>query len=41
LRKYTKKVYSDIIDVVQSVLPENLEVNEEKAVEEMKGYHQK
>jgi len=38
LKKYQKKVYSELIDVVQSILPEG---EEEKSPEELKGYHSK
>ena len=50
LRKYTKKVYSDIIEVIQSVVVvpqanpfsiDNIDFDDKGSIEEMKGYHQK
>lgn len=39
IRKYTKKIYTDILDVVTSILPEGSEQAEDKNPEELKGYH--
>ena len=43
VKRYTKRIYSEMIDLVQSILPEQVEEREEKNThpEEIKGYHAK
>lgn len=39
IKKYQRKIYAELIDVVQGILPEALADMEEKNAEEIKGYH--
>jgi hypothetical protein len=43
VKKHTKKIYSEILDVISTILPEAVEEKEEKHFqpEELKTYHQK
>jgi hypothetical protein len=43
VKKYTKKIYSEILDVITSILPEPLEDREDKLFqpEELKSLHHK
>ena len=42
IRKHSKRIYSEIIDVIQSVVPTGDALDtDEKNPEEIKGYHHK
>lgn len=40
VRKYQSKIFCNLMDVVQSILPESKNVDDQ-SIEELKGYHQK
>lgn len=40
IKRYTKKIYSELIDIIQNTLPEGSNAdNDDKNPEELKGYH--
>ena len=43
IKKYTKKIYSELLDIVQSILPESIDDREDRLSppEDIKGYHLK